>query len=68
MSEDNARDEIDIFDETLQDILDELVRDGMLELMHDDPDPDKRSYHLTQKGIDYVERRMTEWQKTSKQS
>ena len=60
MSGDNARDEIDIFDETLQDNLDELVRDGMLEVVHDDPDPAKSSYRMTQKGIDYVERRMTE--------
>ena len=60
MSGDNARDEIDIFDETLRDILGELVRDGMLEVVHDDPEPDRRSYRLTQKGIDYVERRMTE--------
>ena len=60
MSAENTRDEIDIFDETLRDILGELVRDGMLEVVQDDPDPDRRSYRLTQKGIDYVERRMTE--------
>ena len=60
MSAENTRDEIDIFDETLQDILDELVRDGMLEVVHDDPDPDRRSYRMTQKGIDYVRRRLPE--------
>ena len=60
MSAENTRDDIDIFDETLQDNLDELVRDGMLEVAHDDPDPDKRSYRMTQKGIDYVRRRLPE--------
>ena len=60
MSAENTRDEIDIFDETLQDNLDKLVRDGMLEVVHDDPDPVKRSYRMTQKGIDYVRRRLPE--------
>lgn len=57
-NDDNLRDEMDIFDETLRDNLDQLVKDGMLEIVHDDPDPEKRSYHLTQKGIDYVKRRL----------
>ena len=60
MSAENTRDDIDIFDETLQDNLDELVRDGMPEVVHDDPDPAKRSYRMTQKGIDYVRRRLPE--------
>ena len=56
MSAENTRDDIDIFDETLQDNLDELVRDGMLEVAHDDSDPKKRVFRLTEKIITAIRR------------
>ena len=60
MSGDNARDEIDIYDEIVHGNKEELVRKGILKVIHNDSNPDKKIYRLTQKGINYVVRRLPE--------
>lgn len=44
--------------EMIGDSLEQLVKDGRMELVKDDPDPEKRQYRLTQKGRDFVEKKL----------
>ena len=60
MSAENTRDEIDIYDEIVHGNKEELVRKGILKVIHNDSNPDKKIYRLTQKGINYVVRRLPE--------
>ena len=53
----NNKNEIDIYDEIVHGNKEELVRKGILKIIHNDSNPDKKIYHLTQKGINHVVRR-----------
>ena len=56
----NNRDEMDIYNEIVHGNLDELMRNGILKIIHNDSNPDKKIYRLTQKGTEYVMKRVDE--------
>ena len=53
-------DEVDVFIDDLRNTIRAWLEMGLMEEVWISRNPDRRSYRLTQEGIDYVERRMSE--------
>ena len=60
MTTEKPMDEADVFIDDLRNTIRAWLEMGLMEEVWISRNPDRRSYRLTQKGIDYVERRMTE--------